>query len=363
MAAPTAVSAFAKRSLNSMVRCHSIFMRPTIFCTPVQSYTAARPFSVVHNLRSALKEIKPSPKVDPKKVQTPQFKPIGKPKHKPKHDVPNPKTQTPTKTTLVSGPVAEVANPTPAAGSVAARVSHAYMTKLVAKGNETPLYEAPNHVWFTIGSLFGGAFCIGYAFYNTYFHVMHPPPDIPTWLPYAYGVICATMAGMGMYFFLGPAKIISHIKTIPTTEALLKKAKTKAARESKLLVEVGVRRPILGFEPRKIYVAPSDIYLKKRLTLPIMTISKGELIEIERKLKEKTEKEIKYDKENLMTAPFRQTGRAFRELFRGTKRMMTREGFADVWVNGKLYKLDYLGGWALEDGKAVDRLLAPNEDD
>ena len=47
--------------------------------------------------------------------------------------------------------------------------------------------------------------------------------------------------------------------------------------------------------------------------------------------------------------------------FRGWRRGLTREGFAPLWVGKEKYKIDVLGGWALDDGKVLDRLVTYRE--
>jgi hypothetical protein len=48
--------------------------------------------------------------------------------------------------------------------------------------------------------------------------------------------------------------------------------------------------------------------------------------------------------------------RAIFKIFTGIRRAWSREGFMKVDVKGKMYKLDITGGWALDGGKALDRL-------
>ena len=57
-----------------------------------------------------------------------------------------------------------------------------------------------------------------------------------------------------------------------------------------------------------------------------------------------------------MTAPFRHMSRGFFQLFKAIGRTWHREGFMKVEVKGMKYKLDVTGGWALDRGRALDRL-------
>ena len=76
-------------------------------------------------------------------------------------------------------------------------------------------------------------------------------------------------------------------------------------------------------------------------------------IERQRAEEERRRREFQYDKEHLMTAPFRHAGRAFSAAWQGVRRSFTKEGFAKVNIGGKQYKLDVTGGWALDGGRAL----------
>ena len=61
-----------------------------------------------------------------------------------------------------------------------------------------------------------------------------------------------------------------------------------------------------------------------------------------------------------MSSGVRHILRAFSQvlyaLFNGTKRAVYRDGFVKVGVKEHKYKLDILGGWVLDDGRALNRL-------
>ena len=317
--------------------------------SPGRLFSASRHFA-----GKSSKGAPPPPRINPNTFKAPKLKPVPpmpKRKHKTLPRPPSRPTPDISNATLVSKDAA------PVKGTVASRMAQAFARDLAAKGTETILYEAPSHTWYIMGSMFVSFFCVTYAAYNSFFHVFNPPSGLASWVPYSYGVIVTMMAGMGTYFFLQSGNIVAYIKAIPTTKLLLLKAKVSSPSPPPVLIEVGVRRPILGIGPKKMLLQPSEVRMPKKLCAPVMTLSRGQMVEIERQLKEKREAEIKYDKEHLLTAPFRQTGRAFRELFLGIKRVFSHEGFTTVVLGTRSYKIDILGGWALEDGRAADRLL------
>ena len=58
-----------------------------------------------------------------------------------------------------------------------------------------------------------------------------------------------------------------------------------------------------------------------------------------------------------MTLPFRDLGWALGQIFTSLRRGLTGEGFAEIEVKGKKYKIDQSNAYVLEDGRALDRLV------
>lgn len=67
--------------------------------------------------------------------------------------------------------------------------------------------------------------------------------------------------------------------------------------------------------------------------------------------------ERRIDESHIMTRPFRHMSRAFYKMFKAISRTWSREGFLKLGVDGQIYKLDVSGGWALDEGKALDKLV------
>lgn len=318
-----------------------------------------RPFSILGPLATTRSTIRSPPKVNPKTINLAKPKVVPSSKKASPGAIPAGQSSNASKYQKVKAGFLP-----PAGATLATRVSEAFINHLLSKGGETPLYQAPSHIWYTVGSLGIFTFCIGIAAYQAFFNAWLGGIEIKglaPWIPYAYGGVSIVLAAMGTFFFIQPARVVAYIKAVPTTENFVKNARTNAAKKSRLLVEVGIRRPLLGWEPKRLIVAPSDISMPTRLSAPVMTMTRGELIEIERQLRDERIAEIKYDKEHLMTAPLRQMHRAFREFFKGTMRAFSMEGFADIIIDKKRYKIDILGGWALEDGKAIDKILMTDD--
>jgi len=66
-----------------------------------------------------------------------------------------------------------------------------------------------------------------------------------------------------------------------------------------------------------------------------------------------------FAKTNLLTLPFRQASYWMWRGFIGVRRAFTSEGFNYLHVKGynRVWKLDREPAWALEDGKALDKLV------
>jgi hypothetical protein len=131
------------------------------------------------------------------------------------------------------------------------------------------------------------------------------------------------------------------------------------------MVEIAVRRPF-PFAPDKIIrVAPEDIKIPFRLgdMMPAVRqrerpqMSKLQQLQEKKAEADRKAKARKYEMDHLMTAPFRHAGRSMAFAWDGIKRALTKEGFAKVKVKNQAYKLDITGGWALDDGRALDRLV------
>lgn len=241
-----------------------------------------------------------------------------------------------------------------------------YQRQLFELGTESVLYEAPSHAWYMLGCLTNGVFCILYAGYNSYANVLDLPASISWWVGYAYAIVVIMMGAMGAYFFMGATRVVSRIAAIPATKQLwydprAKSGATEAARKSKLVVEFRIRRVLWFLPDKRIYVAPNEVMLHKRMSAPVVKMKGGVLVEAERMMRAQRKAWAEYDKNHLMTTPFRMMWRALREMWKGARRAMTQEGFAKIEIAGKRHKIDVTGGWAKGGGKSLDRLVAINE--
>ena len=117
------------------------------------------------------------------------------------------------------------------------------------------------------------------------------------------------------------------------------------------------RTPILPFRQRKVVtIPPSDVTISshifnddagQKLEATIATIARRE------------ERLHAFARTNLLTLPFRQAQYWMWIGFMNMRRAFTSEGFHYLHVRGKnrAWKLDKDPAWALDDGKALDRLV------
>lgn len=249
--------------------------------------------------------------------------------------------------------------------------------QLAKKGAPTILYEAPSHFWFTVSSVSAGLFCMSWPVVNYWSLYVYPPPNLTWWVPHAFAVVCLVMAGMGTYFMMGPSQIIKTIRAVPATRALVsgggKKGvaavATKAgAASTPIYLEISTRR-FPPFLPLKRTLAePANVVMPGRMAALLQHLemvkaaaaapTTRERVAQKRAEEERRRSDYLYDRSHILTAPFRHAGRAIAGAYREAARALIREGFAKVTVNGKEYKLDATGGWALENGRVLDRLVS-----
>jgi hypothetical protein len=128
---------------------------------------------------------------------------------------------------------------------------------------------------------------------------------------------------------------------------------TKAGE--KLLVRLHIRRnlPIPYFPARKLTVPYSDISLKE----PYVSTPAGNITPAQAKLFRQQQELL--ENTSFFSAPLSHLSRGLHQAFRILVRVWTRDGFMKLKINGKGgdWKLDRETGWALESGRAVDRLF------
>ncbi|KAK4202720.1 hypothetical protein QBC40DRAFT_276004 [Triangularia verruculosa] len=239
---------------------------------------------------------------------------------------------------------------------------------LIAQKPRTLLYESPSHLWFRIGCFASGTFCVSYSVYHYWTIQLYPPEGLSWWIPHAYGVICLAMAAMATYFIMGTGRIIKTISAVSRSSSSLAKAASTPSGQGPLYIEVTTQRMFPFLKPKKQLFMPSEVELPFRMTgmfeynrrLGVVAeepLSVAEQVKKQRAEIEAAKKEREYTMNHLMTAPFRDVKKVFKGVWPGIRRSFSREGFTKITIGRQTYKLDTTGGWALDDGRAMDRLL------
>jgi hypothetical protein len=218
-------------------------------------------------------------------------------------------------------------------------------------------------------SYIGTSFFISYGAYClfTYFE---PHPDAPKWVALTFGTGAFILFAMGGWLSTCPAGIIKAITAIPKRIVVEKRMLGPQATQKlpDLVLEVEIRKalPIPFFPNRKFYIDSRDMRLPQVLCPSLSPAEAAELRAFEAQIEAAKRQEMDYAAKH----KFLNLGTSFSKwnfrVFEAVKRAWTREGFMVVRFVGLKggrevsgpFKLDVLGGgWALDAGKAIDRLV------
>ncbi|KAI1812141.1 hypothetical protein GGS20DRAFT_559406 [Poronia punctata] len=227
-----------------------------------------------------------------------------------------------------------------------------FAQQLAMRGKPTLLYEAAPQTTFLISSYGAAAFCFGSAVINSWLNVSNLPEGISQWVGVGFGVISIIFAALGTVFALRPTSIIRSITMLPS-----------AGPGQRAMLEIVVRRQLpLPLPTTKMRVLPDQVVMMNRMRHRAVILSQEEMMA--RKLEEakRRREEREYEMEHLMTAPFRDARKASSSLFDNIRRGLTGEGFAPVFIKGIRYKLDIDGGYALDEGQVLDRIVRIQDD-
>ncbi|KAK1598682.1 uncharacterized protein LY79DRAFT_655827 [Colletotrichum navitas] len=274
-----------------------------------------------------------------------------------------PKTLTPKPKPTAPGPTRTVS---PAAAVSSAGSAYALTAQLAQRSQPTVLYEAGSHFWMKLSAWAAMLMFYSYAGINYYTMLLHPPEDIAAWVPHAFAVICLAMAGFGSYFFYNTRNIVRLVRAVPTA-LLAPNARGLASgaaavalnpKTTPIHLEITCKRMLPG-RAKVLVVPPQQVSMPGRIIAQTASshASPAQERAAARREQARARAEWEYDKDHLMTVPFRHAGKGFRAAWYGIRRAVTREGFMQMEVGGQKLKLDVASGWALDDGRAIDRLV------
>ncbi|GAW19146.1 hypothetical protein ANO14919_086300 [Xylariales sp. No.14919] len=229
-----------------------------------------------------------------------------------------------------------------------------YGQRLAMLPRPTMLYEAAPQTGFLASSYGAAFFCLGSAGINSWFNVFNLPPGISPWVPVGFGIVSFMFASIGTLFALRPSSIIRSIKVLPYSTS----RQTQEPSPRRVMLEVIARRisPI-PLPSKRLQVEPENIVLVNRMQHRPVVLSREQMAAKKLEDAKRRKQEREYELSHLMTAPFRDAARASSTLMGNFRRGLTGEGFVPVFINGIKYKLDVEGGYALENGQVLDRLV------
>ncbi|KXH48244.1 hypothetical protein CSAL01_07329 [Colletotrichum salicis] len=347
-------------SSRGMSLCLLLASRPGPLCattTTTQPFLSRRLFSSLSPLRYAAKPSRTTP-------------------------IPNNLTRSAVpKSPLPSIPPKTTTNPAtaPSPGGTAGGSAYALATHLAQRPQPTVLYEAASHLWMKLSAWSAATMFYCYAGINYYFTLLNPPPDLAFWVPHAFAFICVATAGFGSYFLFNARNIVKLIRAVPTASLVKspgggagsKTGKTgkaaaaaadvlplgvTSAKATPIVLEITCER-ILPGTPKKLLVAPEQVRIPGRIYTPFIAPTPAMERAAARQKKVQAKADWEYDKNHLMTTPIRHASKGFKAAWYGVRRAITKEGFMRMEAGGDKLKLDVSTGWALDDGRAIDRLV------
>ena len=307
---------------------------------------------------------------------------VSKPRPPPPSS-PSPTARTTSARTPAPGPNP---NPTPSTTTTLTKALESapqigYAQSLARRGTPTTLYEAAPQRMFLFSSYMAGLFGVLAGGVNVWFNVYSPPEGTSPWIIWSFGAVGICMAALGTRFAMMPAAVVRSITILPSSAtastsaaaaaaspaASAKAAASAAAAPSpRVLLEIKARRmaPFPFLPLKRLRVEPGSVSMKARLYNPPRTREPTPAEAAARREAEaaRREAERQYERDHIMTAPFRHGAWAAGTVMSGIRRGLTGEGFAPLIVDGAHYKLDITNAYVLDEGRALDRVVRIDED-
>ncbi|CAL3964970.1 hypothetical protein PZA11_002159 [Diplocarpon coronariae] len=258
---------------------------------------------------------------------------------------------------------AKPSTPVKASTPTSPAVYQTFASTLAQKSRPTLLYEAPSHTNYMIACYGTAGFCFVYSISCFWTNYINVPPDISAWVPFAFAGISFLMAALGGWLVLGPSRLVKTIKAVPRGVNMAQGSLAKSASVPELQIEIELKKmfPVPFFPAKKMCVRPREVTIPFRFVPQDKRASIQEARELSRQQALERQKLEDSYRGNFFTSPMRRLGTAFSKasfgLFTAMKRVWTREGMMMVEIQDQMYKVDITSGWALDGGKALDRLV------
>ncbi|KAK5018780.1 hypothetical protein LTR39_000786 [Cryomyces antarcticus] len=192
-------------------------------------------------------------------------------------------------------------------------------------------------------SYMGAFFLIGLGVYYVDQWYIHPPAGLPWWASTGFASVGIGCVIFGTFLLIGPARLVNTITAVPVSGA---------ASSPQLLLRIEAKKWMLFVRPAVMEVPAGELALPERMVKKVFPVA--ERSERELRLAAKANR----DHRSIFTLPFRQLSKVMFEFFAASRKMFaTRSEWVYLRVKGRgNWKIDRYGGWALDGGKALDRL-------
>ena len=255
---------------------------------------------------------------------------------------------------------------TPSPGSAqpkgaAALSQYAFLKSLSSKPTPTTLYEAPSHFWFYFGCWTSGLSILAWTAVTGPGAVLQPD-GVPEWVGYVFGASYLLLGSMGLYLITKTPRIVASIRMLPapastvSASALVGSAAAGSVTQAPR-IEVRVKRMVPFMQPKVIVTSLQNTTLRSRFSLPTEYVPELKRQQLQRIEVQRQQQLWRFDKENLLTMPFRRLWRGCASLFTGVKYAWTDMGFGMIKVDGKVYKVDVTRGFAHDGFRTLERLV------
>lgn len=162
------------------------------------------------------------------------------------------------------------------------------------------------------------------------------------------------MLGVGTWVGLGARRLAGSISVVPAHLS-----QTATPGSSGLLMSIEPRRILPFMSKKPIICTLAEVGMGNRVTpLAKGDDTKGRVLGRVDKRKPGEREEGDRTLGNLLSTPF---SNALRSLSRSIGRLIGREGFVNLEVKGKAWKIDARQGWLLDDGQGEQALFLSRE--
>lgn len=222
-----------------------------------------------------------------------------------------------------------------------------YAQTLASKHSPTLLYEAPTSNVYAVTCYGISGFCMLYGVWHFYDALLTPHPGLWWVIPYFMGGVCIFTIGAGVYVAAGVRRLVKSVTAVPITNA--------GGRD--LLIRLEARSMLPWVSGKVVEVSPEQLTLASRVAVANESAENSlaskrfdsHRTRAEAELLRKKERE--YELDHIMTKPFRDIGRGLNGFLSSVGRILLREGFVKMFVNGKqVWRMDAQFGWAMDNG-------------